>query len=106
MRRRRQNEKVRNGCSRVFYRSVELYSIRSEMMALIFEQFLRLIDNQNCWWKFNIIGNAEVTGQVTDYLMDTRGTPITLKVRQEDRVTVEIPWTSIQYITAQKTENY
>lgn len=75
-------------------------------MALIFAPFLKLIDNKNCWWKFQIIGDLTFTGQVTDYMMDLRGQPITIMIRSEDRNIMDIPWTSIQFISPAKTENY
>lgn len=75
-------------------------------MGIVWHQFMDLIDNKEVEWVFNVVGDLCITGRVIDYKIRSDATPITLKVQQEDRSVVEIPWTSVQTIKLVHPENY
>ena len=62
--------------------------------------FIEQLYDSSHIWKFNIIHGLKIEGRVVDYRISSKAIPITVTVQQSDDVTpVEIPWTSIQYIT-------
>lgn len=62
--------------------------------------FIEELHNSSYIWKFNIIHGLKIEGRVVDYRITSKAVPVTITVQQSDEVTpVEIPWTSIQYIT-------
>lgn len=83
------------------------------------EQFLRVMDNPDIYWEFDLVGDRRIVGRVLNYLKTTQGIPLTLMVmvgHKEEFVRthtgftqtrawdehLEIPWTIIQTIRKHK----
>lgn len=56
------------------------------------------LDDVTYQWRFNIIGEGRVIGNVVDYRIRPDNTPITITVKTLEGKVVEIPWASIQTI--------
>lgn len=68
------------------------------------DMFLKNIGKPEFTWKFTIVGKKTwIVANVIDFLWTSEGVPVTLAVQPiEGGDVVEIPWSSIQYITRAK----
>lgn len=65
--------------------------------------FVRSIDDKELVWNFQLIDGLTVKGKVLDYILNEFAMPISIVIRivdgDNDGRILEIPWTSIQFIT-------